>query len=65
MPTVANGQIAFGLYMIGPDGAHHPFQLQVLELSDDGKVSHVVAFFSDDTEGLFARFGLAASPQKG
>lgn len=62
VPTVANGQIAFGLYMIGPDAVHRPFQLQVLELADDGKVTHVVAFFSDDTEGLFARFGLPATP---
>lgn len=61
VPTVANGQVAFGLYMISPDGIHRPFQLQVLELADDGKVSHVVAFFADDTEEMFARFGLPAT----
>lgn len=61
LPTVANGQPAFGLYMRGDDGVHRPFQLQVLELAADGTVDHVVVFFSDDTEGDFARFGLPAT----
>ncbi|MBJ7289498.1 sigma-70 family RNA polymerase sigma factor [Williamsia sp.] len=58
LPTTANGQPAFGLYMRGADGVHRPFQLQVLELSAQGKVDHAIAFFSDDMVGDFARFGL-------
>ncbi len=50
----ANGQTAFALYMIQPDGMHRAFQLQVPTVTADG-VSHVACFF--DTE-LFARFGL-------
>ncbi len=58
LPTRANGQPAYGLYMrescmVGPDAyglseGHPdlfvPFQLQVLELDGD-RVTHVVAFF--------------------
>ncbi|GAC67077.1 sigma-70 family RNA polymerase sigma factor [Gordonia soli] len=62
LPTVANGQPAFGLYMREPDGVHRPFQLQVVDFGADGKVSYVVAFFSDDLEADFARFGLPATP---
>lgn len=54
VPTAANGQAAFGMYMFHPDGAFHPFQLQVLELTPAG-ISHVVAFF--DLQ-LFPLFGL-------
>ncbi len=54
LPTTANGQPAFGLYMRGPDGSFTPFQLQVLTLDGD-RVSHVGAFFDP---GLFVRFGL-------
>ncbi|MBT0567535.1 sigma-70 family RNA polymerase sigma factor [Williamsia sp. CHRR-6] len=61
VPTVANGQPAFGLYMRGEDGQHRPFQLQVLDLTTDGQVRHVVAFF-DDAEAMFARFGLPQRP---
>lgn len=52
--TTANGQPAFGLYMLGADGVHRPFQLHVLEITDSG-VAHVVCFF--DVQ-LFDRFGL-------
>ncbi|GAA1482002.1 sigma-70 family RNA polymerase sigma factor [Gordonia sinesedis] len=62
LPTVANGQPAFGLYMREPDGVHRPFQLQVLDLDADGKITHVVAFFSDTMVDDFARFGLPAAP---
>lgn len=62
LPTTANAQPAFGLYMRGEDGEHHPFQLQVLELEPGGKVRHVVAFFDDDLVNTFARFGLPARP---
>jgi RNA polymerase sigma-70 factor (ECF subfamily) len=54
VPTRANGQPAFALYMRGADGVHRAFQLQVLTLDGDG-VGHVGAFFDP---GLFARFGL-------
>lgn len=63
LPTVANGQPAFGLYMREPDGVHRPFQLQVLDIDPvTRKVGHVVAFFSDTMEEDFARFGLPATP---
>jgi len=54
VPTAANGQAAFGMYMLSPDGVFHPFQLQVLELTPAG-ISHVVAFFD---LRLFQLFGL-------
>lgn len=54
VPTAANGQVAYGLYMRGADGAFWPFQLQVLTLGSAG-VRHVAAF--SDTS-LFATFGL-------
>ncbi|MFN8194104.1 MAG: sigma-70 family RNA polymerase sigma factor [Nocardioidaceae bacterium] len=70
LPTRANGQPAFGLYMreaclFGPDSYDRgeglgdvfvPFQLHVLELAGD-KVSHVVAFFDPEA---FALAGLPA-----
>ncbi len=54
LPTQANGQPAFALYMRAEDGVHRAFQIQVLTLRDE-RVSHVGAFF--DTR-LFATFGL-------
>jgi RNA polymerase sigma-70 factor, ECF subfamily len=57
LPTRANGQPAFGLYMRGDDGAFYPFHLQVLSLRADG-VGHVGAFFETS---LFDKFGLPAS----
>jgi RNA polymerase sigma-70 factor (ECF subfamily) len=54
IPTRANGQPAFGLYMRGEDGGYRPFQLHVLDLRGD-QVGHVGCFF--DTS-LFALFGL-------
>lgn len=54
VPTRANGQPAFGLYMRGPEGDFVPFHLQVLELDDD-RAARVSAFF--DTR-LFDTFGL-------
>ena len=54
LPTQANGQPAFGLYMRGDDGVHRAFQLHVVHLRGRA-VDHVVAFF--DTS-LFAKFGL-------
>ena len=57
LPTRANGQPAFGLYMRRPTGEYTPFHLQVLTLTDGG-ISHVGAFFD---ETLFATFGLPAA----
>jgi RNA polymerase sigma-70 factor (ECF subfamily) len=54
VPTRANGQPAFGLYMRTPEGDFCPFHLQVLTIGADG-VRHVGAFFD---ESLFALFGL-------
>lgn len=53
IPTRANGQPAFGLYMRDGD-VYRAFNLPVLTVSPSG-VSHVACFF--DTS-LFARFGL-------
>jgi RNA polymerase sigma-70 factor, ECF subfamily len=57
VPTTANGQPAFGLYMRQPDGTFTPFHLQVLTITG-GRVSHVAAFFD---RALFETFGLPAS----
>ncbi len=54
VPTAANGQPAFGMYMVQGDGDFHPFQLQVLQLSA-GRLGHVTAFFD---RALFPLFGL-------
>ena len=54
VPTMANGQPAFGVYRRGADGVHHAFQIQVLTVGPAG-ITHVGAFF--DTT-LFATFGL-------
>lgn len=62
LPTQANGQPAFGLYMREADGIHRPFHLQVLELDATGHVAHVIAFFSETMTEDFARFGLPATP---
>ncbi|MGA9747826.1 MAG: sigma-70 family RNA polymerase sigma factor [Nocardioides sp.] len=54
LPTRANGQPAFGLYMRHEEGDFRPFHLQVLTL-DGTRVEHVGAFFGDD---IFTVFGL-------
>jgi RNA polymerase sigma-70 factor (ECF subfamily) len=56
VPTRANGQYAFGLYMRDGD-VFKPFNLPVLTLTPDG-VSHVSCFFD---LRLFETFGLPAS----
>ncbi|RYU10167.1 sigma-70 family RNA polymerase sigma factor [Nocardioides iriomotensis] len=57
VPTLANGQVAYGLYMRHEDGGYLPFHLQVLTLDGD-RVTHVGAFFGDD---VFRTFGLPDS----
>jgi RNA polymerase sigma-70 factor, ECF subfamily len=54
--TAANGCAAFGSYRVDPAGGHHPWALQVIEVSDDRIVGH--HNFLDS--GLFAYFGLPA-----
>lgn len=54
VPTAANGQPAFALYMRDADGVHRAFQLQQLTPGPDG-VRQVTCYF--DTR-LFAAFGL-------
>jgi RNA polymerase sigma-70 factor (ECF subfamily) len=54
LPTRANGQPAYGLYMRQPSGEFTPFHLQVLTIAD-GAVTHVGAFFD---HSLFETFGL-------
>jgi RNA polymerase sigma-70 factor (ECF subfamily) len=56
IPTRANGQYAFGLYM-RDGGTYRPFNLPVLTLTQEG-VSHVSSFFD---LRLFATFGLPES----
>jgi RNA polymerase sigma-70 factor (ECF subfamily) len=57
VPTRANGQPAFGLYMRGEDGVYLPFNLPVLTIGPAG-ITHVASFF--DTS-LFETFGLPSS----
>ncbi|MEQ4206633.1 sigma-70 family RNA polymerase sigma factor [Actinopolymorpha sp. B9G3] len=57
VPTEANGQPAFGLYMRAEDGTYRPFNLPVLTLGPTG-VTHVSCFFD---LRLFATFGLPES----
>lgn len=54
VPTTANGQPAFGVYIVDEDGVHRPFQLQVLTVGENG-VTHASVFFE---LGLFETFGL-------
>ena len=56
LPTMANGQYAFGLYMRDGD-VYRPFNLPVLTLTPAG-VSHVTSFFD---VRLFEKFGLPSS----
>ncbi|MCO6005869.1 sigma-70 family RNA polymerase sigma factor [Actinoallomurus purpureus] len=56
LPTRANGQPAFAVYMRAADGAHHAFALQVLTPAPAG-VAHVAMFFD---LRLFTAFGLPA-----
>jgi RNA polymerase sigma-70 factor, ECF subfamily len=53
LPTAANGQAAFGMYLRG-DREYQAFQLHVVTISESG-ISHVAAFFD---LSLFATFGL-------
>jgi RNA polymerase sigma-70 factor (ECF subfamily) len=54
IPSSANGQPAFGLYMRGDDGVHRKFGIQVLTMNG-ARVAHVAMFFD---LSLFETFGL-------
>jgi RNA polymerase sigma-70 factor, ECF subfamily len=54
LPTVANGQPAFGNYMRGTDGVHRAYNLMVLTLSPEGITSSTTFF----DLSLFEKFGL-------
>src|SRR5215210_132698 len=58
LPIMANGCPGFGQYRPSPDGGHEPWALQVLELSEDGRIAHLNSFL--DTQRLFPLFGLPA-----
>jgi RNA polymerase sigma-70 factor (ECF subfamily) len=57
IPTRANGQPAFGLYMRGDDDVYRPFNLPVLTVGAAG-ITHVACFFD---LRLFATFNLPES----
>jgi RNA polymerase sigma-70 factor (ECF subfamily) len=57
VPTRANGQLAFGAYLRGPDGVRHGAGLLVLTLSGDGHISAVTRFETT----VLAWFGLPRS----
>ena len=60
LPTAANALPAFGQYRpSGRHGSHHPWALQVLEITD-GKISGMNFFL--DTEALFPMFELPPAP---
>jgi RNA polymerase sigma-70 factor (ECF subfamily) len=62
VPTVANGLPAFGQYRpSGPDGAHEPWALQVLEIA--GSEITGLTFFLD-TARFFPLFGLPPHPDQ-
>jgi RNA polymerase sigma-70 factor, ECF subfamily len=60
VPTRANGSPGFGQYRpSGPDGAHEPWALQILEVTD-GRITGINSFL--ETARLFPLFGLPESP---
>src|SRR5215213_5516744 len=55
IPTMANGNPAFGQYKPDPAGGHAPWSLQVVEVSGD-RIGAITV--SPDTEKFFPMFGL-------
>jgi RNA polymerase sigma-70 factor (ECF subfamily) len=57
LPARANGQPAFGMYLVDEQGDYQPFQLHVLHLAGPTgtAIDHVTAFFD---VSLFPKFGL-------
>jgi RNA polymerase sigma-70 factor (ECF subfamily) len=61
VPTRANGQPAFGMYVRGPDGIRHGTGLMVLTLSGDG-----ICAMTRFENSVFPAFGLPRSlPERG
>jgi RNA polymerase sigma-70 factor (ECF subfamily) len=58
LPTMANGQPAFGVYLRDAGGVHRPHALQVLGLAPTG-IARVVTFHNPE---LIAAFALPAAP---
>ncbi|MDA8368326.1 MAG: sigma-70 family RNA polymerase sigma factor [Nocardiopsaceae bacterium] len=58
IPSTANGQPAFGLYLRSGSGEYRPFQLHVLTVTPAG-ITHAAVFFDPR---LFATFGLPQTP---
>jgi RNA polymerase sigma-70 factor, ECF subfamily len=58
LPTQANGQPAFGMYLRDPGGVHRPFSVHVLDVTSAG-IKHVVSFFDPS---LFPLFNLPETP---
>jgi RNA polymerase sigma-70 factor (ECF subfamily) len=54
-PT-ANGMPTYGQYKPSPNGGYDPWALQVIEISDDGRIGEITFFL--DTVRLFPLFGL-------
>jgi RNA polymerase sigma-70 factor (ECF subfamily) len=52
----ANGMPTYGQYKPSPNGGHDPWALQVIEISDDGRIGEITFFL--DTARLFPLFGL-------
>ncbi|AEF39836.1 sigma-70 family RNA polymerase sigma factor [Hoyosella subflava] len=55
VPLRGNGQPAFGVYILTPEGTWEAFQLQVLDISGGG-IRHAATFFD---LALFGAFGLS------
>lgn len=56
VPVRGNAQPGFGVYILTPEGTWDAFQLQLLDVTQDG-IRHAVAFFD---LALFRAFGLPA-----
>jgi RNA polymerase sigma-70 factor (ECF subfamily) len=54
IPTAANGQPAFAVYMRGPDGVHRAHAIQMLTIAAS-RVTRVISF---NDPGLLSTFGL-------
>ncbi|AEE46518.1 sigma-70 family RNA polymerase sigma factor [Cellulomonas fimi] len=67
LPTAANGQPAFGVYLRGDDGVHRAFQLAVLDLGAEA-ITHATVWFGVEhltACGLPAELAAAAEPAAG
>ena len=56
IPTAANGQPAFAVYMRDPDGVHRAHAIQMLTIAGS-RVTRIISF---NDPGLLATFGFPA-----